>query len=85
MAEERNSSEVCPGCGGGMEVSSDAFPMNGDEVSGIPHLRCPRCGEIAFTPEQLDVVYGYRIAQRNLRSDASGRLSRRGNIVDSAV
>lgn len=56
MAEERNSSEVCPGC-----------------------------GEIAFTPEQLDMVYGYRIAQRNLRSDASGRLSRRGNIVDSAV
>ncbi len=76
--EARESADLCPNCGGEMETATDVFPVNGDEVVGIPHLRCPYCGEITFTPQQLDMVFGYRTAQRNLRSGVSGTLFCRG-------
>ena len=57
---------ICPACGHDMEESAEAFDVNGAEVAGIPHFACPLCNEITFTPSQLDMVFGYRTAQRQL-------------------
>ena len=56
--------EICPACGSEMNETVEPFEVNGDEVRGIPHLKCPSCGEMTFTPSQLDMLYGYRMAQR---------------------
>ena len=41
--------DACPTCGAMMRRTdrSIAFPVNGERilVPGIPHLRCPKCGE----------------------------------------
>ena len=62
--------EICPACGKDMVVTTEAFEVNGDAVRGIPHLLCRSCGEATFTPEQLDMVFGYRTAQKQLKADA---------------
>lgn len=62
--------EICPSCGKGMVVTEEAFEVNGDAMRGIPHLLCRSCGEVTFTPEQLDMVFGYRTAQKQLKLDA---------------
>ena len=59
--------EICPSCGKGMIATAEAFEINGDAVRGIPHLLCRSCGEVTFTPEQLDMVFGYRTAQKQLK------------------
>ena len=59
--------EICPSCGKGMVVTTEAFEVNGDAVRGVPHLLCRSCGEATFTPEQLDMVFGYRTAQKQLK------------------
>lgn len=51
-----------------MAKTRDPFPLSGAEMNGIPCLVCPACGEIAFTPSQLDMVFGYGVAQRQLGS-----------------
>lgn len=60
--------EICPSCGKDMVVTTEAFEVNGDAVRGIPHLLCPSCGEATFTAEQLDMVFGYRTAQKQLEA-----------------
>lgn len=60
--------EICPACGKDMVVTTEAFEINGDAVRGIPHLLCRSCGEVTFTPEQLDMVFGYRTAQKQLKA-----------------
>lgn len=35
-------------------------------VDGVKHYKCVNCGEVTFVPQQLDVLAGYRIAQRQL-------------------
>ena len=62
--------EICPACGKDMVATAEAFEINGDAVRGIPHLLCRSCGEVTFTPEQLDMVFGYRTAQKQLKLDA---------------
>ena len=62
--------EICPSCGKDMVMTTEAFEINGDAVRGIPHLLCRSCGEATFTPEQLDMVFGYRTAQKQLKLDA---------------
>lgn len=62
--------EICPSCGKDMVATTEAFEVNGDAVRGIPHLLCPSCGEATFTAEQLDMVFGYRTAQKQLKEDA---------------
>lgn len=61
--------EICPSCGKDMIVTTEMFEVNGDAVRGIPHLLCRSCGEATFTPEQLDMVFGYRTAQKQLKPD----------------
>lgn len=56
--------EICPSCGKDMVATTEAFEINGDAVRGIPHLLCRSCGEVTFTAEQLDMVFGYRTAQK---------------------
>ena len=56
--------EICPSCGKDMVATTETFEVNGDAVRGIPHLLCRSCGEVTFTPEQLDMVFGYRTAQK---------------------
>lgn len=63
--------EICPSCGKDMVMTTEAFEINGDAVRGIPHLLCRSCGEATFTPEQLDMVFGYRTAQKQLKADAN--------------
>ena len=63
--------EICPSCGKDMIATTEAFEVNGDAVRGIPHLLCRSCGEATFTPEQLDMVFGYRTAQKQLKEDAN--------------
>lgn len=61
--------EICPACGGDMTVTKEAFVLReGVEIVGIEHNECPVCREITFTPEQLDMLFGYRTAQRQLAS-----------------
>lgn len=62
--------EICPACGKDMVATTETFEINGDAVRGIPHLLCRSCGEVTFTPEQLDMVFGYRTAQKQLKADA---------------
>lgn len=62
--------EICPSCGKDMVATTEAFEVNGDAVRGIPHLLCPSCGEATFTAEQLDMVFGYRTAQKQLKEDS---------------
>lgn len=62
--------EICPSCGKDMVATTEAFEVNGDAVRGIPHLLCRSCGEATFTPEQLDMVFGYRTAQKQLKEDS---------------
>ena len=62
--------EICPACGKDMVAITEAFEINGDAVRGTPHLLCRSCGEVTFTPEQLDMVFGYRTAQKQLKLDA---------------
>lgn len=62
--------EICPSCGKDMVATTEAFEINGDAVRGIPHLLCRSCGEATFTPEQLDMVFGYRTAQKQLKEDS---------------
>lgn len=62
--------EICPSCGKDMVVTTEAFEVNGDAVRGIPHLLCRSCGEATFTAEQLDMVFGYRTAQKQLKADS---------------
>lgn len=71
--------EICPACGKDMVVTTEAFEVNGDAVRGIPHLLCRSCGEATFTSEQLDMVFGYRTAQKQLKED-----SRTLDATDSA-
>ena len=61
--------EICPACGSDMEKSVASFDVNGAKVTGIPHFVCPFCNEITFTPSQLDMVFGYRTAQRQLHDE----------------
>lgn len=56
--------EICPSCGKDMVATTETFEVNGDAVRGIPHLLCRSCGEVTFTAEQLDMVFGYRTAQK---------------------
>lgn len=60
--------EICPSCGKDMVATTEAFEVNGDAVCGIPHLLCRSCGEVTFTAEQLDMVFGYRTAQKQLKA-----------------
>lgn len=62
--------EICPSCGKDMVVTTEAFELNGDAVRGVPHLLCRSCGEATFTAEQLDMVFGYRTAQKQLKEDS---------------
>ena len=62
--------EICPSCGKDMVATTEAFEVNGDAVRGIPHLLCRSCGEATFTAEQLDMVFGYRTAQKQLKADS---------------
>ena len=62
--------EICPSCGKDMVATTETFEINGDAVRGIPHLLCRSCGEATFTPEQLDMVFGYRTAQKQLKEDS---------------
>ncbi len=61
-------SEICPACGFCMLTTEKAFAMNDKPdaaiVTGVPHLECPRCGQITFTPEQLRALHKVRTAQR---------------------
>lgn len=61
--------EICPSCGKDVVTTTEAFEVNGDAVRGIPHLLCRSCGETTFTPEQLDMVFGCRAAQKQLKAD----------------
>lgn len=76
--------EICPSCGKGMIATTETFEVNGDAVCGIPHLLCRSCGEATFTPEQLDMVFGYRTAQKQLKSDANGNREAVMYITQSA-
>lgn len=60
--------EICPSCGKDMIATTEAFEVNGEAVRGIPHLLCRSCGEATFTAEQLDMVFGYRTAQKQLKA-----------------
>lgn len=68
--------EICPSCGKDMVVTTETFEINGDAVCGIPHLLCRSCGEATFTAEQLDMVFGYRTAQkqRSMKTEDSRTL-----------
>ena len=68
--------EICPSCGKDMVATTEAFEVNGDAVRGIPNLLCRSCGEATFTPEQLDMVFGYRTAQkqRSMKTEDSWTL-----------
>lgn len=68
--------EICPSCGKDMVATTEAFEVNGDAVRGIPHLLCRSCGEATFTAEQLDMVFGYRTAQkqRSMKTEGSRTL-----------
>lgn len=68
--------EICPSCGKDMVATKEAFEVNGDAVRGIPHLLCRSCGEATFTAEQLDMVFGYRTAQkqRSMKTEDSRTL-----------
>lgn len=74
--------EICPSCGKDMVVTTETFEVNGDVVRGIPHLLCRSCGEATFTAEQLDMVFGYRTAQkqRSMKTEGSQTL----DAADSA-
>lgn len=76
--------EICPSCGKGMIATTETFEVNGDAVRGITHLLCRSCGEATFTPEQLDMVFGYRTAQKQLKSDANGNREAVMYITQSA-
>lgn len=69
--------EICPSCGKDMVVTTETFEVNGDAVRGIPHLLCRSCGEATFTPEQLDMVFGYR---NRAEAAEAGRGSRRRSV-----
>ena len=52
-----------------MVATTEAFEVNGDAVRGIPHLLCRSCGETTLASEQLDMVFGCRTAQKQLKAD----------------
>ena len=58
----------CPACGIEMINTIKSFNVNGDKVTGIEHMQCENCGEISFTPKQMDELHGYRIAQKQFKS-----------------
>ena len=68
LTEVLTMREICPSCGKDMVVTTEAFEINGDAVRGVPHLLCRSCGEVTFTPEQLDMLFGYRTAQKQLKT-----------------
>ncbi len=49
--------EICPACGSNMILSTEAFEINGKVAEGAEHLLCPECGQITFTPDQLDELW----------------------------
>lgn len=46
----------CPDCGVRYKVEKTDFEYQGIVVRGIKCLRCPRCGDELFTPEQYDAI-----------------------------
>ena len=70
--------DACPSCGTMMRPTRGTLhaPVNGDEVSvpGVPHFRCPKCGEqvLAYTMAKRfeeDAIALYRMKYGLLAGD----------------
>lgn len=62
---------ICPTCGGKMETSTNEFPFNQHEtVKGVQHQVCTECGEMAFTADQLDMLYDHLQALKQKAREA---------------
>lgn len=58
---------TCPACGGKMETSTEEFSMEHlSNIKGVEHQVCTKCGEMALTAEQSDVLFGYTLAMRQM-------------------
>ncbi len=49
--------EICPACGSDMIVSTEDLDFDGEIAEGAEHLLCPECGQVTFTPGQMDAVW----------------------------
>ncbi len=64
---------ICPACGKKMKTSTEEFSLaEFPRIVGVEHQVCSACGEMAFTAEQTDILFGYMLALRQIREKRAG-------------
>ena len=93
-AARRLRDDTCTACGTPMRPSQRALtlPVNGEtiRVTGIPHLRCPACGETVTDLAQTGVLWErafarYRAKHRLLAADEIRALRRRLGLTQAGL
>ena len=67
--------EICPACGAEMRTVEGTFTFEreGKEItlSPVEELKCPKCGQVTFTPEQLRKLHSLKLEELKKEAPAA--------------